>query len=197
MIEITNILDTEKYLDGIRAVIFDLDDTLYSEKDYVRNGFMAAAPDHFDELWRAFSEGKPAFDAVLPERKEQALAIYRNHKPNIELYPDVRDMLLHIRMSGRKLGIITDGRPEGQRAKIEALNLTELVDEIIITDELGGVAFRKPCDKAFRMMQNKFVVSFEEMVYIGDNTKKDFIAPEQLGMRSLWFRNPDGMYTRR
>ena len=197
MIEITNILDVEKHLNGIEAVVFDLDDTLYSEKDYVRSGFMAAAPDHFDELWQAFSEGKPAFDAVLPERKEQALAIYRNHKPNIELYPDVWDMLLHIRMSGRKLGIITDGRPEGQRAKIEALNLTELVDEIIITDELGGAEFRKPCDKAFHVMQEKLAVPFESMVYIGDNIKKDFIAPEKLGMRSIWSRNPDGMYTRR
>lgn len=194
MIEITNILDVEKHLNGIEAVVFDLDDTLYSEKDYVRSGFMAAAPDHFDELWQAFSEGKPAFDAVLPERKEQALVIYRNHKPSIELYPGVRDMLLRIKASGRKLGVITDGRPEGQRAKIEALGLTELADEIIITDELGGTEFRKPCDKAFRVMQGKLATPFEKMVYVGDNISKDFIAPEQLGMQSIFYINIDGIY---
>ena len=43
MITITNILDVEKHLDAIDTVIFDLDDTLYSEKDYVRSGFNAVA----------------------------------------------------------------------------------------------------------------------------------------------------------
>ena len=194
MIEITNILDVEKHLNGIEAVIFDLDDTLYSEKDYVRSGFQAAAPDKFDALWQAFLDGKPAFDTVMPEQKEKALAAYRTHKPNISLYPGVREMLCRIKAGGRKLGMITDGRPEGQWAKIEALGIARLFDEIIVTDELGGTVFRKPCDKAFQMMREILKVPFEKMVYVGDNLKKDFIAPEQLGMRAIWFRNIIGLY---
>ena len=194
MIKITDILDVEKHLDGIEAVVFDLDDTLYSEKDYVRSGFRAAAPDRADELWKAFLDGKPAFDTVMPEQKEQALATYRTHKPNISLYPGVREMLLRIKENGRKLGMITDGRPEGQRAKIEALGIEDLFDKIIITDELGGVQFRKPCDKAFRLMQEVLEVPFEKMVYIGDNLKKDFVAPEQLDMWAIWFENKEGLY---
>lgn len=31
------------YIDGLKAVIFDLDDTLYSEKDYVKSGYAAIA----------------------------------------------------------------------------------------------------------------------------------------------------------
>lgn len=194
MIEITNILDVERHLDGVEAVIFDLDDTLYSERDYVRSDFLAAAPNRSEELWRAFSEGKPAFDTVMPEQKEQALAIYRNHKPNIRLYPGVREMLLRIKENGYKLGLITDGRPEGQGAKIEALDIKRLFDKIIITDELGGTQFRKPCDKAFQLMREALVVPFEKMVYVGDNIKKDFIAPEQLGMKAIWFENKAGFY---
>lgn len=38
-----------------------------------------------------------------------------------------------------KLGLITDGRPEGQKAKIKALRLGKYFDEIIITDELVGL----------------------------------------------------------
>lgn len=43
MIEITNILDAEKHIEGFEAVIFDLDDTLYSEKDYIKSGVSAVA----------------------------------------------------------------------------------------------------------------------------------------------------------
>ena len=33
------------------------------------------------------------------------------------------------------------------------------------------------------------------MMYIGDNPRKDFQAPKQLGMQSLLFENKDGIYT--
>lgn len=190
MIEINDILDVEKYIDDVDVVLFDLDDTLYSEKDYVRSGYMAAASERFDELWQAFCENKPAFDVVVPERKEVALSIYRNHMPNIHLYDGVREMLDRIRQT-KNVGIITDGRPEGQRAKLQALKLTDIL--FIITDELGGIEWRKPNPKAFQIMQKKFNVPFSRMMYVGDNIKKDFIAPEQLGMKSIWFKNRDGL----
>jgi putative hydrolase of the HAD superfamily len=60
-------------------------------------------------------------------------------------------MLERMRKSGKKIGIITDGRPEGQRAKLKALGIA--VDHVIITDELGGVMYRKPNTKAFERMK--------------------------------------------
>ena len=104
-------------------------------------------------------------------------------------------MLAGLRAKGIKLGIITDGRPLGQRNKISALGLEELVDEIIITDEIGGAEFRKPNDISFRIMQRKLKVPFEKTVYVGDNPQKDFHAPRQLGMQSVWFENKDGLYS--
>ena len=98
------------------------------------------------------------------------------------------------------LGIITDGRPDGQRAKILALGLDSLFDEIIITDELGGTEARKPSDKAFLLMHERLNkisgerIDYSEMCYVGDNTAKDFIAPESLLMRAIWFDNRDGIY---
>ena len=41
MITINNILDVTKYLDNLDGIIFDLDDTLYSEKEYVKSGYVA------------------------------------------------------------------------------------------------------------------------------------------------------------
>lgn len=61
MVIITNILEIEQHLDGITSVIFDLDDTLYSEKQYVRSGYKAVAKRMgnkalADKLWRYFEK---------------------------------------------------------------------------------------------------------------------------------------------
>lgn len=191
----------------IKAIIFDLDDTLYCEKDYVRSGYRAVAKElpkienAYGKLWSAFEEGHAAIDKVLsdegvftPELKERCVSVYRSHIPEIKLCEGVAEMLAALRAKGIKLGIITDGRPEGQRNKIMALGLENMVDEIIVTDELGGAIFRKPCDISFRIMQRKMGVPFESMVYVGDNLTKDFIAPKQLGIRAIWFDNADGVH---
>lgn len=188
----------------IKGIIFDLDDTLYSEKDYIRSGFRAVAdylgnPDYAQKLWDFFEANIPAIDALLKEigqenEREETLSVYRRHKPRIQLYEGVRELLSSFRRQGLKIGIITDGRPEGQRNKLEALGLSLLVDDIIITDELGGEQFRKPCDIAFRILQTRWRLPAEAIVYVGDNPAKDFQAPRQLSMKSVYFKNPDGLY---
>lgn len=205
--EINEITEVLFYLDGLEAIIFDLDDTLYGEKEYIRSGYRAVAKcipqvEMVEKkLWDAFEQGKPAIDEVLKvegicteEKQQRCLNVYRYHVPEIHFYEGVVEMLKQIRNSGLKIGIITDGRPEGQRAKIKALNLNEYVDAIIITDELGGITYRKPCETAFKRMQEYLNIEFTKMCYVGDNIKKDFIAPEKLGMKTVWFKNRNGLY---
>lgn len=185
----------------IKGVIFDLDDTLYSEKEYVKSGYKAVSDylggGYEEKLWGFFKAGKPAIDELLKElcresEKAEVLKVYRSHKPDIHLYPGVAGMIAALKARGIKVGIITDGRPEGQRNKLEALGLD--IDDVIITDELGGVQFRKPCDIAFRILITRWRLNPADIVYVGDNQAKDFRAPQQLGMRSIYFANQDGLY---
>lgn len=187
----------------IKGVIFDLDDTLYSEKEYVKSGYKAVSDflggGYEEKLWNYFEEGKPAIDELLRETgrerdRQEAVRVYRSHKPEIRLYDGVAELLCKLRGKGVKLGMITDGRPEGQRNKINALGLEALVDDIIITDEMGGVQFRKPCDIAFRILQNRWKIPVSEIVYIADNPEKDFQAPRQIGMKGIWFKNKEGIH---
>ena len=127
--------------------------------------------------------------------KDEVLKIYRSHKPNIHLYDGVAKMIEELKRKGIKVGIITDGRPEGQRNKLEALGLDQMVDDIVITDELGGVQFRKPCDIAFRIMITRWRMNPADVIYVGDNPVKDFQAPKQLGMKWILYKNADGLYT--
>lgn len=184
-----------------KGVIFDLDDTLYSEKEYVKSGYKAVSDylggGYENKLWHFFEKGKPAIDELLRmlgrvDEKDNVLTVYRLHKPDIHPYSGVVEMISELKARGIKVGIITDGRPSGQRNKLAALDLD--VDDVIVTDELGGVQFRKPCDIAFRILLTRWRFNPADVVYVGDNPTKDFLAPQQLGIRSVYFNNQDGLY---
>lgn len=207
MIEIQKISDIMQHIDGLKAVIFDLDDTLYNEKEYVFSGYSAVAailPQVADaqmKMQNAFENNRHAIDEVLTlegiyteELKQRCLEVYRNHFPDIHLNDDVLQVLEQLKMKGYWTGIITDGRPEGQRMKIKTLGLEKYFDHIIVTDELGGIEYRKPNTKAFEMMKELLGVEYTEMCYIGDNQKKDFVAPLMLKIKSIHIVNKDGIY---
>ena len=169
MIEIDHILDVELHINGLKAVVFDMDDTLYGEKEYVRSGYKQIAKilpqvqNAEEKLWSLFEAKKPAIDGLLQEEgldsvdlKQECLKIYRFQEPEIHLYDGVANMLGRLKEQGYLLGLITDGRPEGQRAKIKSLNLEKWFDHIIVTDEFGGPEYRKPNTIAFKTMKELF-----------------------------------------
>ena len=177
----------------IKAVIFDLDDTLYPEMQYVKSGFDHIANEignryHknsnklYEELLdEYFQEKTKVFNRVLKSNgidyckndvKELVLS-YRDHVPKISFYEDVIPCFMILKKMNINLGIITDGFAISQRQKIKALKLSTWMDEIIITDDLG-FTYWKPHSRPFEIMKEKLDVDFSEMVYIGDNPNKDF-----------------------
>ena len=166
----------------IKAVVFDLDDTLIPETEYVKSGFRAIGKafgdsEIADRLFQLFKDDKRSVyqrAGFSEEKCNECIKIYRSHMPDIILPAEISELLKEIKAMGIKTGIITDGRPEGQWNKIFALGLDKIIDKIIVTDELGGEEFRKPHPKAFELMQNALGVEFSEMMYVGDNPAKDF-----------------------
>ena len=197
----------------IKAVVFDLDDTLISERQYVLSGFNVVSKEIsyrynldssivFMKMQELFDESsKEVFDRVLEVfnidyKKEEIIDlinIYRNHKPEIEFYDDVIPTLEELKSKGIKVGIITDGYKETQRRKLDALKCNELFDEIIITDELGR-EFWKPHEKPYKMMAEKLGVELNEMAYIGDNVAKDFITANKIGVTTVCVERKKGIY---
>lgn len=175
------------------VVIFDLDDTLYPERDFVLSGFRAVAAvitDHagvFDRLVELFEAGEgDSFGRVLAENglpaamKRQLIKTYRDHNPTLTLAPEVVQMLNNLRASGRSLGIITDGRSVTQRNKIRALGLDAWIDTIVISDEFGSA---KPDERNYRYFEEQF--PGQQLVYVGNDVEKDFIAPNRLGWQTV------------
>lgn len=207
MICVDTIQEAFKLIESFSGIIFDLDDTLYPEREYVRSGFHAVAQvlsqtsRAEEKLWKLFEEGTSAIDDLLKqeriysdELKQICIETYRKHTPCIALYPGVKQGLENLKNSGKQVGLITDGRPEGQREKIRSLQIERLFDTIIVTDELGGSQFRKPNVTAFRKVHEQWKIPYDDMVYVGDNVSKDFIAPKELGMNCVWVRNKEGLY---
>lgn len=207
MICVDSIQEAFKHIEDFQGILFDLDDTLYPEREYVRSGFQAVAQvlpqisNAEEKLWHFFEEGTDAIDNLLKQEsiytdklKQVCIETYRWHTPCIVLYPGVKEELEYLKKIGRQVGLITDGRPEGQRKKIQSLQIEKLFDTIIVTDELGGTEFRKPNLMAFRKVQERWGLPFSDMVYVGDNGSKDFRAPKKLGMYSVWVKNREGLY---
>ncbi|MDA2327534.1 HAD family hydrolase [Bacillus cereus] len=177
----------------IKAVIFDLDDTLISERRYIESGYKHISKllseklqkdeqklyqllmDLFNENTRnVFNRVFDTFGISYTQNEIMELVEeYRNHTPIIQFFEDVLPCLKNLRSKGINVGIITDGYANGQRQKLKALKAFNYFDEIIVTDELGR-QYWKPHSKAFEIMKEKLDAKFDEMLYIGDNPEKDF-----------------------
>ena len=192
--------------------VLDLDDTLYPERDYVRSGFRAVDALVADRLrlagfgdacWQLFLRGDRGriFDAVLqsqyglvdPQFVSELVHTYRVHKPSIELHPDAQRFLARAQRLGLPLALITDGPQGSQRAKISALALEDTFSPIVVTAELGE-GKSKPHVAAFELVENALGVH-GCCCYIADNPHKDFLAPNQLGWKSVRIERPGGIYS--
>jgi putative hydrolase of the HAD superfamily len=199
----------------LRLIVFDLDDTLYPERDYVYSGFEAVARafdaemrppfDLAARMKQVFESGNRSrvFDSVLADLHRPADAtliqrmvdVYRNHQPGIRLFADA-DAALN-RLTGRfTLALLSDGYLAAQRRKVDALELTERVDSIVLTDELGR-DYWKPDPRAFQRLTSDFKLSGRQCAYVADNPSKDFVAPNLLGWRSIMVRRPGALYADR
>ena len=173
------------------VICFDLDDTLYKEIDYLKSAYREIAkyvghPETVGLMLDWYQAGENAFKKLietygLPIEISDLLKIYREHYPDIHLDAGVMEFLKELKDNGAKLGLISDGRSLAQRNKIKALGLEGFFDIEVISEEFGS---EKPCMRNYQIVMEKFSER-KVFVYVGDNTAKDFIAPNQLGWKTV------------
>ena len=199
----------------ITTVVFDLDDTLYDEIEYCKSGFTAVAeflaelPEAptaeriFTALWKQFTGGNRTntFNAALDQLEisyddkqiKELVNIYRNHIPKIKLPQDSRDILCELKAK-YTLALLTDGFLPGQKLKVQSLEIEKYFECIIYTEQLGR-EFWKPSLAGFEKIINILNTKPENMVYIADNEKKDFIAPNKLGFFTVQLIRHNRLHT--
>ena len=182
-------------------MVFDLDDTLYKEQDYLLSAYREIAgrigeketrrqgvqvDKIFDQMLRWRQEGENVFQCLidtygLDMTVDDLLTIYRFHVPAIRLDEETKHLLDSLHRAA-VIGLITDGRSLTQRHKIEALGLSAYMDEedILISEETGH---EKPSEVPYRHFMARYPAC--TYYYVGDNPAKDFVAPARLGWTSI------------
>lgn len=177
------------------VVIFDLDDTLYKEIDYLKSAYRKICEcmkvSAYTDMIKWYHEGMDVFDNLISSyklkvTKDSLLKIYREHFPDIKLSDDAAELLDGLYRENVIFGMITDGRSITQRNKIKALGLDKYFDDdnIIISEEFGS---EKPNKKNFLYFMQKYPDAV--YTYIGDNTEKDFVAPLALGWNTVCIKD--------
>lgn len=204
------------------GVVFDLDDTLLPEAEYVRSGMRAVglfcaqrlaesapgpcAQDLSAFLLAEFGAGVRgnSFDRLLAAfpvlacaglTTQELVDAYRTHRPEVSLPPVWQELFACLQASGVRLGVISDGPLAAQSAKAEALGLSRFCDPVILTDRWGR-EFWKPHERAYRVIEEAWGLPAAALWYIGDNPAKDFIAPNRLGWNTLRLRLPGQLHER-
>lgn len=185
-----------------RAVLFDLDDTLYPVVQFLMSGFRAVAA-HVEAAWghesaavlgvlnSAYGSDRGHEVDVLaarlslpPGAADTLVALIRTHPPAIRLAARVVATLEGMRASWR-VGVVTNGRPDIQARKIAALGLRPLVDTVVLAAEHGTGA-GKPEAAPFLAACRALGVTASQTVFVGDDLRCDIAGARSVGMPTIW-----------
>jgi putative hydrolase of the HAD superfamily len=173
-----------------KTIVFDLDDTLIPEIDYLQSAFKEIAhyveegnTTLYNQMYQWYLNKENVFLNLQNQYKNieisDLITIYRNHYPDFNSKSKNRELILELKQKGHFLGLITDGFSITQRNKLKALDIENLFDLIIISEEFGS---EKP-DEANYKAFHQFGTT--EYYYIGDNVTKDFVTPNKLGWTTV------------
>jgi putative hydrolase of the HAD superfamily len=195
----------------VTTLVFDLDDTLFPEREFVQSGFKAvdewlrttrSIQDFQEAASTEFSAGVRGniFNLALqrlgvldePGLVRQMVEVYRAHKPTIRLFADAAWALDHF-AGTKQLGLLTDGYLAVQQRKVAALGIAHRFAAMVFSDEAGREAW-KPSAIPYEKVMTKLQRRGNECVYVGDNPAKDFMAPKALGWRTVQIRRAGGEY---
>jgi putative hydrolase of the HAD superfamily len=181
-----------------KHVVFDLDDTLFKEIDFVNSAYnfignyinLRYSVEINDIiLFVLKNKNLSLYDEIISKTNinssefslETYLNLYRFHFPNIKLSLQTKEILELIRSMDYEISVITDGRSVTQRNKIKALGIDSFFKKIIISEETG---FTKLSPHNYKLIEDVNNDNFQ-LIYVGDNVFKDFLYPNRNGWETV------------
>lgn len=147
----------------------------YDKKDY-------GISDKTTVLQSFFDEFPPRFR--LPHHDMQEF--WNDHFPHcFSINPQTLKIVQTIKMHV-KVGIITNGTVQRQKAKIINTQLNSCFDDIIISEEVG---YSKPDKRIFEYALHQLHVQPEDTLFVGDDLEKDIGGCQRANIKGIWF-NP-------
>ena len=177
----------------MKALVFDLDDTLVVEEASAEAAFLetcelaklqygvdpralhATVRETCRDLWHK-SPARELADTFRRNRRKRHI-VYDDGVPALEILSRIY-----------RLGLLTNGASDLQREKIDGSGIGKHFREIVISGDLG---FGKPDPRIFRIMLNRLGAEPEETIMIGNSQRSDIGGARSVGMRTVWV-NRDG-----
>ena len=197
----------------IRAIIFDLDNTLL---DFVKMKQFAvkaaitamieaglnvdeekAYQDIFDLYVEKGWENQQVFDDYLNQtvgkvsNKILAAGIVsyrRAREATLLVYPNVNKTLIELIKMGIQLSVVSDAPSREAWMRLYYLNLHHVFDPVLTFDDSGG---RKPSPKPFEMALEIMKSTPDEVLMIGDWPERDVVGAKQIGIKTIFARYGD------
>lgn len=202
---------------NLKAILFDIDDTLFSTTEFARRARLNAvramitmglrAPEvevsrELDEVIKEFSSnyGKH-YDKLLMRLPQSAqggvnpalivaagVAAYHDTKfQELKPFDDVVPLLSALRDAGMRTGIVTHGWTEKQAEKLIRLDVLAYIDTQAVFIS-DQVGISKPNPKLYSAALRSMWLNASEVMYVGDNLAHDVAPPKSLGIKTVWSR---------
>jgi putative hydrolase of the HAD superfamily len=195
------------YLGTVRAVLFDMDNTLF---DFVASKLGACREvlsyiareetnisENPSELFGYFLRGNYGFEdyenirdfmedrkLFTSKRYMHCCAIYEREKlQNLKLYPGVKETLNELKKFGLKLAIITDADSYHALARLTRVGLLDSFDALIAADTTGT---KKPDPAHFLFALQALGTRPEESLVVGDSIRRDIVPAHKLGLKTAY-----------
>ena len=198
----------------MKTIFFDLDDTLYKAPIEECNEILIAYTAKkyaisLEVAKTAFETGKKQTKELLPDvAATHNRLLYVQHmleylKKNVitdtlelynvfwdnfleksELRKGVKETLEELKSNGVSVGICTDLTAHIQHRKLQKLGLASYIDWLVTSEEAGE---EKPSIKMFHLCAKKAKCGLSDIIYAGDNYKKDFLGASNAGMKAILY----------
>jgi putative hydrolase of the HAD superfamily len=191
---------------GIKAVFFDLDNTLLDRTRAFRhfaNDMITAYFGHLDDRQAVidriveldqdgYKDRKELYADLVrelpwpsPPQLAEWMAFYdERYVKNAVLMERATDVLQRLKKT-YILGLITNGRTAIQHAKVDHLGIRDAFRLILVSEETG---IKKPDPRIFRHAMDRLQLSPGECLYIGDHPVNDMEGAANAGMQTIWVK---------
>ena len=197
----------------IKAVIFDLDNTLLDFMTMKKEAVMSAISSmkeagldidvdtSYKEIMDIYEidgwENQLVFDKFLKNKlgyidnKYLAAGIvaYRRAKEaNLKAYPNVQRTLNHLLENDIKLAIVSDAPSREAWMRIYYLGLHHFFETVITFDDSGE---RKPSPAPFELALGRLNLSNDEVLMVGDWPERDMVGASRVGIKTIFAKYGD------
>ncbi|AJF60554.1 MAG: hypothetical protein QT03_C0001G1068 [archaeon GW2011_AR10] len=194
----------------VKAVLFDLDNTLIDFMKMKRmsceaaiaamidGGLLMEKGEAYEKLFELYSvhgiEHQEIFQKFLEKHLgkvdyrilAKGIAAYRKVQAGfLEPFPHVRQTMVRLKERGLKLGIVSDAPGLKGWVRLAEMNLLDFFDVVVTLDDTGKL---KPHRMPFAAAVKKLGFKPKEILFVGDNPKRDIAGAKAVGMKTALAR---------